>query len=717
MPKETSLRFSIRAKLFLLVLIVFSVMIFATFWQIGQKAQSVSVDAIERSLNESRVVLETKIESRFNAIEEVATSIARDGRILPLVYDGDSKTLQDQSLEFQKVLEFDILFFTDASGTVMARSDRPQGIGQNMAGKTPFFDTALNGEYGTGYFQSQGRLMQIVVVPIFDNVVPDLVRGTVALAYEFTEALATEINALTASDIGFFIFTRGSDREVNGVSATNVTDENLGRNVQAFFASKEQNWRRIYESVETKQRITNSFDGEKYYSVVQLIGNDPSSPLGFVMVMRSSRELMKPYSQIQQSVLVIGGFSLLAVFIFAWLFARGISRPIVKLVSVAQDIEEGRFEGAEDTPESRDEIGTLFRAVVKMGVALKEKAELETYLAQISNDISPIEPLAGQDFLTDGNPLSVDDGTRTLTSSESPELSSVSPILEERLRTLAPGDVIDRRFKLVKALGNGAIGVVFLAMDDDLDEKVAVKLMTRELFDQNESINFKEEIRLARRVTHRNILRTYDFGSWQDFYYITMEYVSGFDLDQLIKSRGPLDSHIGIIMARQICSAMNAAHEQGIIHLDLKPANMMVNRQGILKIMDFGLAKKLAFQGDELKSADFTQANAPKALMGTPKYMAPEQFLSSDVDERTDIYAIGIILHTLLCGRAPFDSKNLIQLAEMHLHQPLPEPRDKNNRPIAKGLGRIIQKAAEKKPEDRYQSVKAMLADLNDLSA
>lgn len=714
MFKVPELVFNIRTKLFVLVLLVFSIMIFATFWQIGQKAQAVSVDAIERSLNESRVVLETKIESRFNAIEEVATSIARDGRILPLVYDADSNTLQDQSLEFQKVLEFDILFFTDASGTVMARSDRPLGIGQNMAGKTPFFDAALNGEYGKGYFQSQGRLMQIVVVPIFDNVVHDLVRGTVALAYEFTEELAAEIHALTASDIGFFVFTRGKDREVNGVAATSVTDDALGKNVENFFAQNEHNWRQIFSSVEPNQRMTNVLSGEKYHSVIQLIGNDAGVPLGFVMVMRSSKELMKPFTQIQQAVLIIGGFSLAAVFIFAWLFARGISQPIVRLVSVAHDIEEGKFTGAQNVPASRDEIGALYRAVVKMGVALKEKAELESYLAQMSNDMSSSDVLSSQ-LLTEDAPLSVEDGTRTMASPE--VASSGPPLVDDSLRRLAPGDVIDHRFKLIKALGNGAIGVVFLAMDGDLEEKVAVKFMTKELFDQNHSINFKEEIRLARRVTHRNILRTYDFGSWQDFYYITMEYVSGFDLDQLIKSKGPLDSHIGVIMARQICSAMNAAHEQGIIHLDLKPANMMVNRQGILKIMDFGLAKKLAFQGDELKSADFTQANAPKALMGTPKYMAPEQFLSSDVDERTDIYAIGIILYTLLGGRAPFDSDNLIQLAEMHLHHPLPELRDKNSRPLAPELERIIQKAAEKRPEDRYPSVKAMLTDLNNLSA
>ena len=215
-----NVRLGIREKLFFLILVVFGALILTTFWQIGVQAKQVSTETINQSLQQSSTVLETKIESRFNSIREVARSVARDSRILPLVYESEVLTLQDQSQEFQNQLDFDILFFTDGSGSILARSDRPQAIGQNMAGKTSFFDDALAGKSGRGYFLSQGRLMQIATEPIFDNVATDVVRGTVALAYEFSGEMANEIVSLTFSEIGFFSFTRNQERQADGVNNT-----------------------------------------------------------------------------------------------------------------------------------------------------------------------------------------------------------------------------------------------------------------------------------------------------------------------------------------------------------------------------------------------------------------------------------------------------------------------------------------------------------------
>lgn len=181
--------FSIRNKIFFLVLIAFSVMIVAISWQIGEQAKRVSTQTVSKSLAQSSVILNTKIISRFETIRDVAIGLARDGRVLPLVYESESATLQDLSLEFQRALGFNILFFTDASGTILARSDRPEAIGANLAGKGELFDKALTGETSTGIFVSQGKLMQMVVVPVFDNVAQDIIRGTIALAYELSQEL------------------------------------------------------------------------------------------------------------------------------------------------------------------------------------------------------------------------------------------------------------------------------------------------------------------------------------------------------------------------------------------------------------------------------------------------------------------------------------------------------------------------------------------------
>ncbi len=688
---KSTIRFGIREKLFFLILVAFGALILTTFWQIGVQARQVSGETIGQSLQQSSTVLDTKIESRFNSIAEVARSVAKDSRILPLVYESEVLTLQDQIQEFKNKLDFDILFFTDGSGNVLARSDRPQAIGQNMAGKTPFFDDALAGKSGQGYFLSQGRLMQIVTEPIFDNVATDVVRGTVALAYEFSGEMANEIVSLTVSDIGFFSFARDQNRQISGVNSIYVTDDPLKQSLDGYFQQSDNNWQPIFDGANLVHNFQTTLNGEEYFAVARRVGNPGSKPLGFVLILRSSADLLAPFTSIQNTVLVIGGICLIVAFILAGFVSFRISRPIVELVSVTGDIQDGKFPDKNAAPKSNDEIGMLYRAVVDMGNNLKEKAELENYLAQMSNELNVDTSLA-QDAAN----------ATILGASASSELEV--PIDDKS--SIALGTLIDNRYEVLQLIGRGAMGQVFLAQDRDLDEKTALKLLPRELFDNNSAISIKEEIRLARRITHRNILRTFDMGNWGDYTYISMEYVAGYDLDQLQKTRGAQDVYIALLMGRQICSAMNAAHEQGVIHLDLKPGNMMVNQQGILKIMDFGLARSVANQ-------DRGNANNTE-LMGTPRYMAPEQFLNEELDQRTDIYSIGIILYTLLTGSPPFTHSDFMKLAELQVHQDLPEIKGVDGL-ITGPLEQIIRKATEKDPADRFQTVREMLERLSEV--
>lgn len=392
--KMKDIKYSIRFKLFFLVLVAFTALIVATVWQIGEQANKVSSKSIVQALKQSSVVLETKIDSRFNTIEEVATSIAKDSRVLPLVFDSESLTLQDLSTEFQRVLEFNILFFTDAQGTILARSDRPEAIGRTMAGKSALFDSALAGKAAQGVFVSRGEILQIVVVPIFDNVASDLVRGTVALAYEFSKDMATEINALTASDISVFIFTRDQNREINGVKTSYNTNNDLGTKLDSFFSENQDRWRDIYDAQSSMSNLNVSLDDESFFSVIHSLRNQDGRPLGFVMALRSRTELLKPFLDIQRTVIIIGFICLIGASIFAWLFSLRISKPIIKLVSVAKNIQEGHYTDFDNDVKSKDEVGALYKAVVKMGKTLKEKAELEQYLAQMSDELNIAESVA-----------------------------------------------------------------------------------------------------------------------------------------------------------------------------------------------------------------------------------------------------------------------------------------------------------------------------------
>ena len=710
---KPNIRFGVREKLFFLILVAFGALILPTFWQIGKQAQRVSAETIDQSLQQSSTVLDTKIESRFNSIREVARSIARDGRILPLVYESEILTLQDQSQEFQKQLDFNILFFTDGVGNILARSDRPRAIGQNMVGKAPFFDEALAGKSGQGYFLSQGRLMQIVTVPIFDNVATDLVRGTVALAYEFSSEMANEIVSLTASDIGFFSFARDENRQVSGVNSIYVTDDRLKGALNDYFEQSAARWEPKVSGESAVHNFQTTLNNQEYFAVAKRIGNAGSDSLGFVIILRSSADLLAPFTRIQNTVLVIGVISLIVAFMFAGFVSFRISRPIIELVSITGDIRDGRFLDKNAAPKTRDEIGVLYRAVVGMGNALKEKAELENYLAQISNELNVDDSLAEgalDDVLTLDE--TIEKATVLLGYDVSATRTADAGGSDVRLNSsespIAAGTAIAERYEVLKLIGRGAVGLVFLVQDRDLDERTALKLLPRDLFTENNTISIKEEIRLARRITHRNILRTFDMGNWNAYTYISMEYVPGYDLDLLLKRRGAQDIYIALLIGRQICSAMNAAHEEGVIHLDLKPGNMMVNRQGILKIMDFGLARSIVSQEREQFSKD------SKSLMGTPRYMAPEQFLNEELDQRTDIYSIGIILYTLLTGSPPFTHKDYMKLAEMQVHQDLPEICGVEGI-ITGPLDRIIRKATEKDPADRFQTVMEMQEQLSNV--
>ncbi|WP_395344085.1 protein kinase domain-containing protein [Ningiella sp. W23] len=680
--------FSIRTKLFAFVFLAFLTFLSLIYWQIGAKSDQVSNDVIERSLVQSNQILQTRIESRFKFISEIAYGIARDGRVLPLVSDQASLTLQDLSLEYVEVYDFDILFFLNANGRILARADDENAVGINLAGRSALFDDALNGELSLGFISSKGKLMQTIAAPIFDNVAKDLVKGVVVLAYDLSHDTAQEIVALTQSQIGFFSFSRDNEGNIDGIELSYMSDDSLSQSKMTYFSEQPNAWKTILESASDTLRMEFLVDGQLQHSVFRRINSKDGTPLGFVVAIRSAEELKRPFKEIQHALLMIGASGLVLASLIALLMALTMSRPIIRLVDITKQIQAGLYPEIDNNKRSKDEIGSLQNALVKMSQSLKEKAEYEAYLAELATEIEADNSLKLQ------NPEAL--------SQSNQSLSNTSQGLNK---------VIGERYQLLSQLGSGTMGVVYLAQDLDLHEKVAIKVMQKAFFEGIEGLNVKEEIRLARKITHRNIVRTFDFGSNEDEIFITMEYVQGYDLGRLIKKKGALDISTGLAISKQICSAMIAAHQIGVIHRDLKPGNMIINRQGILKVMDFGLAMQVTtptFDDDDMSDETqiLTEANTP--IMGTPRFMAPEQFsVSSSLDERTDIYAIGVIMFTIFNGTPPFSGNSFQQLAYKHCNENVPEINGRENA-IPEALQAIIRKALAKDPEDRFQSVRAL---------
>ena len=192
------------------------------------------------------------------------------------------------------------------------------------------------------------------------------------------------------------------------------------------------------------------------------------------------------------------------------------------------------------------------------------------------------------------------------------------------------------------------MGVVYKARDIELDRLIALKVIRPELAgDQKTLRRFKKELILARQITHRNVIRIFDFGSSNNVKYITMEYVEGQDLASVLDQRRPTAKESALIV-RQVCRALEAAHVESVIHRDLKPQNIMLDASGRVRVMDFGLARSVEMSG-------LTRTGA---VMGTPAYMSPEQARGIPLDARTDLYSLGLILYELLTGETPFKAES-----------------------------------------------------------
>ena len=265
------------------------------------------------------------------------------------------------------------------------------------------------------------------------------------------------------------------------------------------------------------------------------------------------------------------------------------------------------------------------------------------------------------------------------------------------------GEVLNGRYEILQLLGEGGMGAVYKAADRELDRFVGLKVIRPELA-SNPSIlaRFKQELLLAHQVTHRNVIRIYDLAEAEGVKFITMEFVDGTDLRTQIREKKKFAPEEAVEIIQQVCLALDAAHSVGVIHRDLKPQNIMQDRSGRILVMDFGLARTL--EGDGM-----TQTGA---IVGTMEYMSPEQALAKELDQRSDLFALGLILYEMLTGKAPFHAESaLASLIKRTQERAIPVSDVDAQIPGA--LSGIVSKCLERDLELRYQSASAILADLN----
>lgn len=288
------------------------------------------------------------------------------------------------------------------------------------------------------------------------------------------------------------------------------------------------------------------------------------------------------------------------------------------------------------------------------------------------------------------------------TKFSSPEAVSITQTISISKVSINKGATFANRYEIIGELGKGGMGRVYRAFDKKIEEEVALKILKPEIATDDTTIErFRNELKYARKISHKNVCRMYDLNEEDGIHYIIMEYVRGDNLKSLIKKEGSIRAEEAIRIAKQVCNGLAEAHLLGIVHRDLKPQNIMIDERGIARIMDFGISRSLETKG-------VTEVGI---VVGTPEYMSPEQIEGEDVDQRSDIYSFGIILYEMATGRVPFEGNTPLSIAIKHTTQAPLNPI-KFNAEISEDLSNVILRCMEKDVEKRYQRIEELLSDL-----
>jgi eukaryotic-like serine/threonine-protein kinase len=262
--------------------------------------------------------------------------------------------------------------------------------------------------------------------------------------------------------------------------------------------------------------------------------------------------------------------------------------------------------------------------------------------------------------------------------------------------------VLSGRYRLESKLGSGGMSTVYLALDEVLDRPVAIKLLHREISEEADQLErFRREARAAARLSHPNLVGVIDAGEDDGRPYIVFEYIEGRTLKRRIQEEGPLPVDEAVAYAIEIGRGLTAAHARKLVHRDVKPQNVLIDPDGRAKVTDFGIARSLESKG----------LTATGRVLGTTDYVSPEQAMGEDVDERSDVYSLGVVLYEMLTGDVPFRAETQVGVAMKHVNQPMPDVQAKRPE-VSAAVASVVDRATTKDPRDRYTTVAQMVRDL-----
>jgi serine/threonine-protein kinase len=650
------------------------------------QADRLARSTIDAGLKETRDVWQAIQADRFNKLKLGVRVLANDPYFKAALAERDQATTLDSIGERGEDLGADFMMATDPAGVLVARTDRPSAAGDDLSGD-PIVRRALDGEDSSTLWRQGDALFTAVAVPMQTG--PELV-GVLVAGYGLDEAVASQIRRLTHSEIAFLVDAEGRPARLVASS--------LGTRESALAAAVARPEPARPEGAPFEVDL----DGDRHIGVRIPLKTATGEEIGAALALRSLSAETASFRQFRTSLVLVSLGVMALGLLAAWAAAARITGPVRKLVSLVERIRDGSFSGAVSA-QGRDEIGVLARAFNGLLADLREKDQMISFLREGMTALRRASAVTAAPGPTQGGKAA---GEATV-SLEAPTVATPAPG-----RALERGQVFAGRYEILGTLGKGGMGVVYRARDRQLDEVVALKLLRPEALASDPTLldRFKQEIKLARRITHRNVLRTHDFGEAAGVPYISMEYLEGVTLKELVRNRGALPLGVGLSIAKQMCHGLGAAHEGGVVHRDIKPQNMLILPEtGELKIMDFGIARVSAV---EAEASGLTTAGT---VMGTPDYMPPEQAQGRPADFRSDIYSLAVVLFEAFTGQLPFKAETAMGVVAAHLQQPPPRPRSLKPG-LPPELEAAVLKGLEKDPARRWQSADEVLDALSAVS-
>lgn len=655
----------------LLVVVTLGLALALATWranQIAEESIRTALKRIPRDVAAYRGGLETQLKA---TLRSVAAEPGVKG-----VFDSSLETIGELARDKAAALSARSVLFIDPAGVLLARSDRPavEEERRSFRGFSWVAEPIDEWKDSAALIREGKALSVVAAAPVIagDSGKGEArLVGVVAATVALDEARARELRDLTGGQVAFVADTakKGAPARLEAAAATDLAGgELLVPALEADAASLAK----LFVEKEEVGPLDVVVAGEpRVVKAVPLLSASGEA-LGAVVVSRSREEETAAFRKIRQTLLLVGLGVLLVSVPVSFVLGGRIARPLQQLAAGAIAVRDGDLDVKLPSGGS-GEVGLLARSFEALVGELREKRQLEELLAELRR--RPADATRG---------LAPTAATATAPGPASVRAASAGP----RVGTTFAG-----RYDVLDVLGRGGMGAVYHALDRELDEEIALKVLTPEAFAEGTQAvqTLRQEIRLARKITHPNVVRTHDLGDAEGIRFLTMEYVPGTTLRELLDRRGALAIAPGLQIAKQLCRGLAAVHEAGIIHRDIKPQNIMVLPNGVVKLMDFGIARTA--EGADAVSSD-------GQTVGTPYYMSPEQAMGRPMDARSDLYTVGVVLFELFTGQRPFPGKEAAEV--MHKHVSSEPPRPTSLRPdLPEYLEKVVLACLAKRPERR----------------